>query len=161
MLISSRNGKGWVFPKVGLRQRMPDGAGRAGAGGGGACCERRAARTLRQLWPDTARMPRGRLHPRCFPQGGWENDETVEAAAMRETVEEAGVRGRLEVRFGAAKLHPAPQRPAGAQCGCTSRAEAAAAAAAAAAQTRLHVPFGGKLLRRTRPGLSSLANTSL
>eukprot|EP00798_Chlamydomonas_sp_ICE-L_P029063 gene29063-32267_t len=32
----------------------------------------------------------------CFPKGGWEDDETVEAAAMRETVEEAGVRGELE-----------------------------------------------------------------
>lgn len=31
------------------------------------------------------------------PQGGWEADETVEAAALRETVEEAGVRGTLEV----------------------------------------------------------------
>ena len=31
-------------------------------------------------------------------QGGWETDETVEAAAARETVEEAGVRGALEVR---------------------------------------------------------------
>ena len=30
-------------------------------------------------------------------QGGWEADETVEAAAARETVEEAGVRGALEV----------------------------------------------------------------
>lgn len=31
-----------------------------------------------------------------FPKGGWEVDETVEAAARRETVEEAGVRGVLE-----------------------------------------------------------------
>lgn len=31
-----------------------------------------------------------------FPKGGWETDETVEAAARRETVEEAGVRGNLE-----------------------------------------------------------------
>eukprot|EP00955_Chlamydomonas_euryale_P002946 31121-Chlamydomonas_euryale.AAC.5 len=28
-------------------------------------------------------------------QGGWESDECVQAAAVRETVEEAGVRGRL------------------------------------------------------------------
>ena len=33
-------------------------------------------------------------------QGGWETDEDVESAATRETVEEAGVRGRLEVREG-------------------------------------------------------------
>ncbi|KAJ0045067.1 hypothetical protein Pint_05225 [Pistacia integerrima] len=30
-----------------------------------------------------------------FPKGGWENDETVEQAAEREAVEEAGVRGQL------------------------------------------------------------------
>jgi len=34
-----------------------------------------------------------------FPKGGWEDDETVEAAAKRETVEEAGVRGTIEVRL--------------------------------------------------------------
>ena len=32
-------------------------------------------------------------------QGGWENDETVEEAAAREAIEEAGVRGDLVVRF--------------------------------------------------------------
>ncbi|KAK9790526.1 hypothetical protein WJX73_010660 [Symbiochloris irregularis] len=32
-----------------------------------------------------------------IPKGGWETDETVEDAAARETVEEAGVRGQLEV----------------------------------------------------------------
>ncbi|EFJ51856.1 hypothetical protein VOLCADRAFT_56657 [Volvox carteri f. nagariensis] len=31
-----------------------------------------------------------------FPKGGWEDDESVESAAQRETVEEAGVRGVLE-----------------------------------------------------------------
>ncbi|XP_058210930.1 nudix hydrolase 16, mitochondrial-like isoform X1 [Rhododendron vialii] len=30
-----------------------------------------------------------------FPKGGWENDETVEEAALREALEEAGVRGDL------------------------------------------------------------------
>ncbi|KAF8396265.1 hypothetical protein HHK36_017880 [Tetracentron sinense] len=30
-----------------------------------------------------------------FPKGGWENDETVEAAAVREAIEEAGVRGDI------------------------------------------------------------------
>lgn len=34
----------------------------------------------------------------CF-QGGWENDETVEEAAVREAIEEAGVRGELMVRM--------------------------------------------------------------
>jgi 8-oxo-dGTP pyrophosphatase MutT (NUDIX family) len=32
-------------------------------------------------------------------QGGWENDETVEEAAAREAVEEAGVRGDIVVRY--------------------------------------------------------------
>lgn len=32
-----------------------------------------------------------------FPKGGWEDDEPVEAAAERETVEEAGVRGYLDL----------------------------------------------------------------
>jgi 8-oxo-dGTP pyrophosphatase MutT (NUDIX family) len=31
-------------------------------------------------------------------QGGWDDDETVEGAALRETVEEAGVRGQIQVR---------------------------------------------------------------
>ncbi|XP_074555941.1 nudix hydrolase 16, mitochondrial-like [Curcuma longa] len=30
-----------------------------------------------------------------FPKGGWENDETVEEAAAREALEEAGVRGNI------------------------------------------------------------------
>ncbi|KAL3819701.1 hypothetical protein ACJIZ3_005606 [Penstemon smallii] len=30
-----------------------------------------------------------------FPKGGWENDETAEEAAVREAIEEAGVRGDL------------------------------------------------------------------
>ncbi|GMY19392.1 nudix hydrolase 16, mitochondrial-like [Fagus crenata] len=35
-----------------------------------------------------------------FPKGGWENDETVEEAAKRESLEEAGVRGDLVHFFG-------------------------------------------------------------
>ncbi|KAM7265515.1 hypothetical protein ACFE04_003198 [Oxalis oulophora] len=35
-----------------------------------------------------------------FPKGGWENDETVEEAAAREAVEEAGVRGDLKELIG-------------------------------------------------------------
>ncbi|CAB4316747.1 unnamed protein product [Prunus armeniaca] len=34
-----------------------------------------------------------------FPKGGWENDETVEEAAIREAVEEAGVRGDIMYYF--------------------------------------------------------------
>nr|GMC91420.1 nudix hydrolase 18, mitochondrial-like [Ipomoea batatas]GMC94755.1 nudix hydrolase 18, mitochondrial-like [Ipomoea batatas]GME12533.1 nudix hydrolase 18, mitochondrial-like [Ipomoea batatas] len=35
-----------------------------------------------------------------FPKGGWETDETIEAAALRETVEEAGVLGEIECKLG-------------------------------------------------------------
>lgn len=41
----------------------------------------------------TSRSGRGFV----FPKGGWEVDESVEVAAARETVEEAGVRGTLEL----------------------------------------------------------------
>ncbi|KAK9282707.1 hypothetical protein L1049_010927 [Liquidambar formosana] len=34
-----------------------------------------------------------------FPKGGWENDETVEEAAKREVMEEAGVLGDLMVKI--------------------------------------------------------------
>lgn len=33
-----------------------------------------------------------------FPKGGWETDETVEEAACREALEEAGVKGHLQFR---------------------------------------------------------------
>ena len=32
-------------------------------------------------------------------QGGWEDDETIDEAALREAFEEAGVRGILSVSF--------------------------------------------------------------
>ncbi|KAL8550154.1 hypothetical protein ACS0TY_008831 [Phlomoides rotata] len=35
-----------------------------------------------------------------FPKGGWENDETIEDAALRETIEEAGVVGIVEHKLG-------------------------------------------------------------
>ncbi|OZJ06910.1 hypothetical protein BZG36_00087 [Bifiguratus adelaidae] len=43
-----------------------------------------------------------RRHPKRFvyPKGGWENDETVEQAALRETWEEAGLRGRITAQVG-------------------------------------------------------------
>lgn len=37
---------------------------------------------------------------RLFPKGGWEKDESRKAAALRETVEEAGVRGTIERQLG-------------------------------------------------------------
>ncbi|KAM3703041.1 hypothetical protein ACB098_04G066000 [Castanea mollissima] len=35
-----------------------------------------------------------------FPKGGWEEDEDIRDAALRETFEEAGVRGKLEEKLG-------------------------------------------------------------
>lgn len=34
-----------------------------------------------------------------YLQGGWEIDESMEEAASRETLEEAGVVGKIEVKF--------------------------------------------------------------
>lgn len=36
-------------------------------------------------------------HGMQFPKGGWEIDESMEQAALRETLEEAGVVGNVEV----------------------------------------------------------------
>lgn len=35
-----------------------------------------------------------------FPKGGWELDESIEDAALRETIEEAGVSGTVESKLG-------------------------------------------------------------
>ncbi|KAG4999373.1 hypothetical protein GLYMA_08G055800v4 [Glycine max] len=35
-----------------------------------------------------------------FPKGGWESDESMEQAALRETIEEAGVVGNVESKLG-------------------------------------------------------------
>ncbi|KAK7398784.1 hypothetical protein VNO78_09957 [Psophocarpus tetragonolobus] len=35
-----------------------------------------------------------------FPKGGWEIDESMEQAALRETIEEAGVTGNVESKLG-------------------------------------------------------------
>ncbi|CAL9039953.1 unnamed protein product [Musa banksii] len=35
-----------------------------------------------------------------FPKGGWETDETIEQAALREALEEAGVQGNVEGKLG-------------------------------------------------------------
>ncbi|KAL1820438.1 hypothetical protein ACET3Z_015307 [Daucus carota] len=35
-----------------------------------------------------------------FPKGGWEMDESIREAALRETVEEAGVKGIVEEKLG-------------------------------------------------------------
>ncbi|ONK66211.1 uncharacterized protein A4U43_C06F5380 [Asparagus officinalis] len=38
-----------------------------------------------------------------FPKGGWESDETLDQAASREALEEAGVQGKLEDALGSWK----------------------------------------------------------
>ncbi|KAK4749137.1 hypothetical protein SAY87_026586 [Trapa incisa] len=35
-----------------------------------------------------------------FPKGGWETDESMEEAALRETMEEAGVKGEVQKKLG-------------------------------------------------------------
>ncbi|KAJ0728250.1 putative hydrolase [Helianthus annuus] len=35
-----------------------------------------------------------------FPKGGWESDEKIQDAALRETIEEAGVSGDVEAKLG-------------------------------------------------------------
>ncbi|KAK6241757.1 hypothetical protein SCA6_007146 [Theobroma cacao] len=40
-----------------------------------------------------------------FPKGGWEDDETVHEAACREALEEAGVKGILDVGFSIPSWH--------------------------------------------------------
>ncbi|XP_043703519.1 nudix hydrolase 18, mitochondrial-like [Telopea speciosissima] len=35
-----------------------------------------------------------------FPKGGWEIDESIEEAALRETLEEAGVKGKVQNKIG-------------------------------------------------------------
>ncbi|KDD71553.1 hypothetical protein H632_c4808p0, partial [Helicosporidium sp. ATCC 50920] len=56
-----------------------------------------------------------------IPKGGWELDESAEDAAARETVEEAGVRGRLSARpvgtFAFRSSKPQPRPGAGAAAG--------------------------------------------
>lgn len=39
-------------------------------------------------------------HSMLFPKGGWENDESMEEAATRESLEEAGVMGNIERNLG-------------------------------------------------------------
>ncbi|XP_071693863.1 nudix hydrolase 17, mitochondrial-like [Rutidosis leptorrhynchoides] len=52
--------------------------------------------TLEVLVISAQRKGKGML----FPKGGWESDESIEKAALRETVEEAGVFGTVEVILG-------------------------------------------------------------
>lgn len=60
-------------------------------GSGGESTAKLSAENVRVLLV-TSRSGAGLV----FPKGGWETDESCEAAAARETVEEAGVRGDLE-----------------------------------------------------------------
>ncbi len=94
LLISSRGqGKGYVFPKV--RRSLA------------AACDIPQPTHL-YVMPHIPPPPLTYAHRPCVVQGGWETDETVDVAAMRETVEEAGVRGRLEVRAAPTSGWPPP-----------------------------------------------------
>ncbi|KAK6931307.1 NUDIX hydrolase domain [Dillenia turbinata] len=44
-----------------------------------------------------------------FPKGGWESDESMEEAALRETIEEAGVIGKVENELGRWKFESKSQ----------------------------------------------------
>nr|GMC91421.1 nudix hydrolase 18, mitochondrial-like [Ipomoea batatas]GMC93285.1 nudix hydrolase 18, mitochondrial-like [Ipomoea batatas]GME12532.1 nudix hydrolase 18, mitochondrial-like [Ipomoea batatas] len=44
--------------------------------------------------------PQRKRKVKLFPKGGWETDETMEAAGLRETMEEAGVVGEIEGKLG-------------------------------------------------------------
>nr|GMD00698.1 nudix hydrolase 18, mitochondrial-like [Ipomoea batatas] len=44
--------------------------------------------------------PQRKRKVKLFPKGGWETDETMEAAVLRETMEEAGVVGEIEGKLG-------------------------------------------------------------
>lgn len=98
-MITSRGGKGLVFPKV---------CDQAACTHSTYCALLQAVSMRRIMQGVQSTMPAGHhtslpllceVHTSMHicPQGGWEADETVEAAALRETVEEAGVRGTLEV----------------------------------------------------------------
>ncbi|XP_071702136.1 nudix hydrolase 17, mitochondrial-like [Rutidosis leptorrhynchoides] len=52
--------------------------------------------TLEVLVISAQRKGKGML----FPKGGWDSDETIKEAALRETIEEAGVFGTVEVILG-------------------------------------------------------------
>ncbi|KAJ0038026.1 hypothetical protein Pint_22382 [Pistacia integerrima] len=43
---------------------------------------------------------KGRAQGLMFPKGGWELDESLEQAALRESIEEAGVLGNVELELG-------------------------------------------------------------
>uniref|UniRef100_A0A0D6RA52 Nudix hydrolase domain-containing protein n=1 Tax=Araucaria cunninghamii TaxID=56994 RepID=A0A0D6RA52_ARACU len=73
------------------RQRYEDGY-RLVAG----CIPYRHAKTDDEVLMITSRSGPGLI----FPKGGWENDESVEEAAQREALEEAGVRGEMKKILG-------------------------------------------------------------
>lgn len=92
LLISSSSNataRGMVFPKVGYLPPLPLSWG---------CLLACAVRQWMLVCSASGAAPAGE-------QGGWETDESVEVAASRETVEEAGVTGWLEVAL------PTPPSP--------------------------------------------------
>ncbi|XP_061339969.1 nudix hydrolase 18, mitochondrial-like [Gastrolobium bilobum] len=50
-------------------------------------------------------------HGMQFPKGGWETDESMEQAALRETIEEAGVVGSVESKLGNKWYYKSKRQP--------------------------------------------------
>ncbi|KAK9061626.1 hypothetical protein SSX86_018808 [Deinandra increscens subsp. villosa] len=61
------------------------------------CIPYRLAKTKDQNQIEVLMVSSPNRDDMVFPKGGWESDETVEEAACREALEEAGVRGNLKV----------------------------------------------------------------
>lgn len=61
------------------------------------CIPYRLAKTEDQNRIEVLMVSSPKRDDMVFPKGGWESDETVEEAACREALEEAGVRGIIKV----------------------------------------------------------------
>ena len=91
LVISAQNGQGMLFPKVLI-----------------LCCLHQQARYHHLVFKITVfshfffLLTNSLL---CIEQGGWENDECMEEAAKRETEEEAGVIGVVQVSTCNPSLH--------------------------------------------------------
>lgn len=90
LLISSQNGKGMLFPKVLFA----------------LACRMWLFYILVLVNPLVITCNSTIFTKRSLSlQGGWEKDEDKKAAALRETFEEAGVRGEVEVSIFIASFH--------------------------------------------------------
>ena len=166
LLVSSRSGKGLVFPKVSRARRRRDDPPSFShalcslARPAGALCH--ALSRTRTHTP----APSLSLHATHSQQGGWETDETQAAAAARETLEEAGVRGDLEDSplgpFACGPSHKA--QPGAAADGAASTSTSTSTSSTTAHMFAMHVveelavwPEGGQRARVWLPLRVALA----